>query len=97
MSVGEEYTAAGLSGLSLPDAPCEHTDIREREGNLNLQGQETLQGEGVAGGYRFAFRALPVSLGRFNVPFFDKKRESLSIRSLSCPRLKRVQASARRS
>ena len=34
MSVGVEYTAAGLSGLSLPDAPCEHTDIRARARNL---------------------------------------------------------------
>ena len=29
-----EFPAADLSGLSLPDAPCERTDIRERAENL---------------------------------------------------------------
>ena len=29
-----DFPAAGLSGLSLPDAPCEHTSIRPSAANL---------------------------------------------------------------
>ena len=45
MSVGVEYTAAGLSGLSLPDAPCERTDIWARAENLTKGAPEVHQDE----------------------------------------------------
>ena len=32
-----DFSAAGLSGLSLPDAPCEHTTIRATAANLTRE------------------------------------------------------------
>ena len=34
-----DFSAAGLSGLSLPDAPCEHTTIRATAANLTRSGK----------------------------------------------------------
>ena len=34
-----DLSAAGLSGLSLPDAPCEHTTIRATAANLTRSGK----------------------------------------------------------
>ena len=35
-----DFSAAGLSGLSLPDAPCEHTTIRATAANLTREAEK---------------------------------------------------------